>query len=291
MPGHTAAQCEHFIGNCNLCGQWGHRAANCPQQKGVNEITPRADSTTQAPTVTHPVIECLPCNSSGSLGSLSPCITLGKTLQFTQEMRNQCLGRLCTVSTQQKLHSLTTPGINSVKTPALTDTREWVDVIRGTKKFCPKSHKLVTASSSYLALQQNQEGNNGEPVWELIEFTVDSGACDWVANRNVAKAIQITPTEAPKAGVWYRSACGTKIFNEGEKIVRGYSTNGSFIDVTWQIAEVTNPLGSVVRMMETESRVVFERNTDRGTWGYIEYITSGQKVDITHNGNALVMQM
>ena len=107
----------------------------------------------------------------------------------------------------------------------------------------------------------------------------------------MAKAFQITPTAASKAGVWYRSACGTKIYKEGEKTVRGYGTNCNFIDVTWQIAEVTKPLGSVLRMMETESRVVFGRNTDKDTWGYIEHIASGQKVDITRSGNAFVMQM
>ena len=204
MPGHTAAQCEHFNGNCNACGQWGHRAANCPQQKSVSAVSPSADGMTKVPTVTHPVVDCTPCNSSGTLGSLSPCMTLGKAPQFTQEMRNKCLGRVCAVSTPVNTHSiqhsLATSGIRSVNMPTLTDTNKWVDVVKGTMKFCPKSHKPVTTSNSFLALQHN-EGENQDPGWELIEVTVDSGACGWVANSSVAKAFRITPTEASKAGV------------------------------------------------------------------------------------------
>ena len=63
-----------------------------------------------------------------------------------------------------------------------------------------------------MALQKVDDETPTESGWELIEVTVDSGACDWVANRNVATAFKITPTEASKAGVWYRSACGTKIY-------------------------------------------------------------------------------
>ena len=44
-------------------------------------------------------------------------------------------------------------------------------------------------------------------------------------------------------------------------------------------------------MMETDNRVVFERNVQKDTWGYIEHIESGERVDITRKGNALIMQL
>ena len=127
--------------------------------------------------------------------------------------------------------------------------------------------------------------------WELIEITVDSGACDWVANKHVARAFRVHATPASAAGVWYRSACGTHIYNEGEKIVSGYTSSGAFMDVTWQVADVTKPLGSVLRMMETGNRVVFEHDTDADTYGYIEQISTGMKIDIIRKGNALIMQL
>ena len=63
------------------------------------------------------------------------------------------------------------------------------------------------------------------------------------------------------------------------------------MDVTWQVADVTKPLGSVLRMMETGNRVIFEHDTARGTFGYIEHIESGTKIDIVRKGNSLIMQL
>ena len=90
--------------------------------------------------------------------------------------------------------------------------------------------------------------------------------------------------------MWYRSACGTRIFNEGEKNVRGCISNGEFMDVAWQRVDVTKPLGSVLRVMETGNRVIFEHDTTKDTFGYIEHIESGTKIDIVRNANALIMQ-
>ena len=125
----------------------------------------------------------------------------------------------------------------------------------------------------------------------MIEITVDSGACDWVANKQVARAFRIQATPASEAGVWYRSACGTRIFNEGEKTVRGYTSSGAYMDVTWQVADVTKPLGSVLRMMETGNRVMFELDEGKNTRGYIGHIATGTKVDIVRKENALIMQL
>ena len=157
----------------------------------------------------------------------------------------------------------------------LIDTNDWVDVVKGKRKFCPKSQKPVTTSNSFLALQDKNDESE-DLGWELIEVTVDSGVCDRVANRSIAKAFQITPTEASKAGVWYRSACGTKIYTEGEKTVRGHSANGSFIDVTWQVVAVTNPLGSVLRMME-RTTVWWLKEIPTGTLGVISNILHQDK--------------
>ena len=44
-------------------------------------------------------------------------------------------------------------------------------------------------------------------------------------------------------------------------------------------------------MMETDSRVVFERNEVTNIWSYIEQTPSGQKIDIVGKGNTLIMQM
>jgi hypothetical protein len=80
-----------------------------------------------------------------------------------------------------------------------------------------------------------------------------------------------------KNGGYYTSASGGVIYNEGERDVKGVTDDAKDIGMTFQVAKVRGPLGSVRRICEAGNRVVFD---DDGDGSYIENKTSKQRVKI-----------
>ena len=56
----------------------------------------------------------------------------------------------------------------------------------------------------------------------------------------------------------YRAANGTSIDNLGEKSLQGVTKQGNKVGMTFQIANVTKPLGAVRAMLAAGNKVVFE---------------------------------
>ena len=75
----------------------------------------------------------------------------------------------------------------------------------------------------------------------------------------MANGVKIRETPASRAGLKYRAANGTSIANQGEKVIQGVTRDGRKIGMTFQIADVTKPLGSVRAMLDAGNKVVFER--------------------------------
>ena len=76
--------------------------------------------------------------------------------------------------------------------------------------------------------------------------------------RWLAQGVPIRETEASKQGLSYRAANGTRIKNEGERKLIGYTSEGNFVDMGMQVGEVTKPLGSARAMMRAGNRVVLD---------------------------------
>lgn len=72
----------------------------------------------------------------------------------------------------------------------------------------------------------------------------------------------------------------------GEKHIRINTADDKQCRVRMQVAPVRKPLLSVARMCDEQNRVVFE-----STGGYIEHITTGEKVYFKRNGNVYNLEV
>ena len=78
-------------------------------------------------------------------------------------------------------------------------------------------------------------------------------------------------------GGYYTSASGGVIYNEGERDVHGVADDSQEVRMTFQVAKVRGPFGSVRRICEAGNRVVFD---DEGEGSYIESKKTGKKTKI-----------
>ena len=81
--------------------------------------------------------------------------------------------------------------------------------------------------------------------WEEINITVDSGAVDYVAGKEVGSQFSMKDTATSRKGGYYMAANDTKIYNEGERRVLGYTKEGRKAGMIFQVCKVNGPLGSV----------------------------------------------
>ena len=98
-------------------------------------------------------------------------------------------------------------------------------------------------------------GNHVDCVSEIAgdkaNFAVDS-----VGPPTMAIGVKIKDTPA-WARLKYRAANGTAIDNQGEKVIQAITKQGKNIGMTFQIANVTKPLGSVRAMLDAGNKVIF----------------------------------
>jgi hypothetical protein len=116
--------------------------------------------------------------------------------------------------------------------------------------------------------------NNVEEGWEFVSVLIDSGSTETVAPKNSLRGYELVSTDWSELGKGYSAANGSDIPNLGEKIVRGQTTNGMWCSMRFQICEVTKPLGSVSRICQAGSRVIFGP-PDEGS--YIEHVKSRKR--------------
>jgi hypothetical protein len=122
--------------------------------------------------------------------------------------------------------------------------------------------------------------------WEKITVTIDSGAVDSVGPRTMATDLPIKDTPASRAGLKYRAANGTTIDNLGEKSIQGITRQGKKVGMTFQVADVTKPLGAVRAMLAAGNKVVFESGNS-----YIQDKTRTIKTPIEERNGAFVFDI
>ena len=128
--------------------------------------------------------------------------------------------------------------------------------VRGEIRDGPESCRILLSSSS-----------ESEPLCEMSsEWTpmpqplvVDSGAAETVIPRTWFPSHRAVESEGSKHGVFYTTANGSTVENEGEKTLLMSTSDGAQLrKVTFQVANVNKALGSVSKMVRNGKRVVFD---------------------------------
>jgi hypothetical protein len=99
-------------------------------------------------------------------------------------------------------------------------------------------------------------------------ITVDSGAADNVMPRRLVigkwNQGKIRPSEASRAGVHYVAANNGRIRNEGEVNFKFNTSSGDLKSMCFQVAEVNKALAAVSALVDSNHRVVFDRDMKTG---------------------------
>ena len=123
-------------------------------------------------------------------------------------------------------------------------------------------------------------------MWEEIELAVDSGATESVAPPTLPETIPTVEGPASKRGVMYEVASGHQIPNEGEKRFQAVTEEGSDKKMVLQVCDVNQGLLSVIKMIKSGNRVVFDESGS-----YVESKTSGDRTWIRERGGMFIMKL
>jgi len=152
--------------------------------------------------------------------------------------------------------------------------------------YCSSNNCLHSIERAGNPIKCINEVTSGNGNWEKITVTIDSGAVDSVGPRTMATDIGIRDTPASRAGLKHRAANGTPIDNLGEKSIQGVTKQGNKVGMTFQIADVTKPLGAVRAMLAGGDKVVFETSNS-----YIQDTTRTIKTPIEERNGAYVFDI
>ena len=122
--------------------------------------------------------------------------------------------------------------------------------------------------------------------WERLDWIVDSGAAETICPAAMARGVPTEPGEKFKMGASYTCASGKPLPNLGEKKCYAYfGDSGTARGMRMQVADVSRPLMSVSRAVDSGCRVVFDQN-----WSYIEDKATGERTSIERRGGLYVME-
>ena len=121
-----------------------------------------------------------------------------------------------------------------------------------------------------------------------MSILIDSGSTETVAPENSLLGYELISTDWSETGKGYTAANGTDIPNLGEKVVKGQTKNGMWCTMKFQICNVTKPLGSVSRICQAGSRVVFGP-PEEGS--FIEHITTKRKTILRQSKGLYYLDM
>jgi len=148
--------------------------------------------------------------------------------------------------------------------------------------FVPKQVEKDKKERSMINLFEHKKTETNENVlnavegdgWEFMSVLIDSGSTETVTSSDTLAGYEMVSTDWSESGKGYSAANGTDIPNLGEKVVQGQAANGMWCTMRFQICNVTKPLGSVSRICQAGSRVVFGP-PEEGS--YIEHVTTRKK--------------
>ena len=101
---------------------------------------------------------------------------------------------------------------------------------------------------------------NSNRDWELIEATVDSGACATVSGKETASAF---PIRDPDKAQNFKAANKSEIKNHGRRDIWGVSSDGVKINFATNVADVDGMLIALNAIVDSGNEVSF-RFKDKG---------------------------
>ena len=109
--------------------------------------------------------------------------------------------------------------------------------------------------------------NLAQNEWQKFpeKLIIDSGAAETVMPGHWMANYKTQESQGSREGVFYLTASGEPIYNEGEKTLMLMNEYGQSRKMTFQCAKTTKALGSVSKICSNGNRVVFD---DEGS--YIE---------------------
>ena len=119
-------------------------------------------------------------------------------------------------------------------------------------------------------------------------ITVDSGAADNVMARRMLKGkhSRVRTSAASRAGVHYVAANDGRIPNEGEADMTFSTIEGNELQWTFQIAEVNKVLAAVSSLVDSNCRVIFDRDEKTGVdTSRIVHKVTGKTIPLVRDRN------
>ena len=123
---------------------------------------------------------------------------------------------------------------------------------------------------------QFQESGHGEEMLNILDegwmcvfrAIMNSGATESVAPPTMCPHIPLAEFSGSRPGEEYRTAGGERLKNEGQRHMQAWTDEGRTVGMTYQVAEVTNPLNSGTKMCDAENVVAFtaEGSTMKNLW-------------------------
>ena len=118
-------------------------------------------------------------------------------------------------------------------------------------------------------------------------LVIDSGAAETVMPSDWFPNHEVKESAGSKSGVYYTTADGTPVHNEGEKTLTMCTADGNHMRrMTFQVAAVNKALGSVSKMVENGNKVVFARDGS-----YIENEWSQDRLWLREDNGVYVLDM
>ncbi len=122
--------------------------------------------------------------------------------------------------------------------------------------------------------------------WTRVSATVDSGAAANVLPEAMFPQIALKESEGSRKGQYWVAANGGRIANKGEKLVHFQTTEGAERSVKFQVADVTKPLISVVKITEAGNDVILSKSNPR-----IVNRKTGEVTNLRRESNVFILDM
>ena len=123
-------------------------------------------------------------------------------------------------------------------------------------------------------------------------MVIDSGAAETVLPSSWFRSHKLLETDASRSGVYYTTANGVKVYNEGEKtLTMCHFESSEKRDMKFQVADVKKALGSANNIVRNGNRIVMDLDDDGNEYAYIENKSSGEKLWLRQSEGFYVLDM
>ena len=175
------------------------------------------------------------------------------------------------------------PAEISYTTSASLSDYPWITKVpQGTRKKWQRRAAVMPAIVEEAELSNVDTGCDCAHA-KHVELTIDSGAAEHVVGPMDLPHLPVGPS---RKHIQYTMANGHKTSNRGEQHVRAVTQDGHEIAFKAQVTDVHRPLMSVSRICDKGNRVVFDSHG-----GYIESLTTGEKIQVHRDCNVYRLQV